>query len=176
MVATKERVMRNAMLMSMLVLAGCAASNGYQRSYTAVGAPAPPRAHPAPNPELLHSSTPVDDAAVAGLAARGFRLVGYSNFSAEHPQKDELALEQGVAVGADLVVLQNPKSEPTTKQMPKTVVIPNKALTDGNMDIGYSGSGDTASTHGTLSSGVKTVYVPVTVEGFNYGAYYFVKQ
>jgi hypothetical protein len=151
---------------SSLVLAGCA--SGYKSFYQpAIGvtpeAIAARRAGPPPATPILERSAPGNaETILASYAKRGFGMIGHSIFNSGKSESESSALEQGKAVGADLVLVLNPQyTGSVTSNIPITIPTTTTSYTTGSA-TSY-GSGGTATAYGnatTTSYGSHTTYIP----------------
>jgi PDZ domain len=164
------------------LLVGCA--NGYQQFYKAVPIATPElvarmRVAPPPATPVLERSPPGDwQQILDAYAKRGYSLLGSSSFNSGNSESDESAVAQGRTVGADLVLVMNPKYTGTvTSTVPITKPTTSTTYSSG-MATAYGPSG-TVTAYGTGSSttyGSTTTYIPVAVNRNDYTAAYFVKQ
>lgn len=111
-------------------------------------------------------------------ARRGFILIGVSSFSSGSPQNDGDAVEQGRKIGADLVVVFEPKfAGTTTSAVPITTPTTTTIYSSGSATA--YGVGGPVSAYGsgtTTVYGSRTTVVPVTVHRNDFGAGYFVRR
>lgn len=121
-----RKVLIGAALATLLPAGGCAltshgesAVNDYAAFYTAESAETPDSlaamraAPPTRSPQVVQVAR--WDAGVASAYARqGYVLIGSSSFTSAHAEPEHDAIEQGVSVGADLVIVQNPEDEGTS--------------------------------------------------------------
>jgi serine protease Do len=116
---------------------------------------APPRATP-----KIERAQPGDCMKILdAYAKRGFTMIGSSMFTSGHPESEDSAVRQAQAVGADVVLILNPRyAGMISHDAPITTLT------------------RTRSTRASLYSDDITYYVPVTIPLTDYGALYFVKQ
>lgn len=167
---------------ALLLLAGCV--SGYQSFYKPNDVATPEafaanRVAPAPATPLLERSAPADlDTVEIAYAKRGYAVIGYSAFNSDGHESETAAVKQGQSVGADLVLVFDPKYTGS--------VTSNIALTSPTTTTSYTtgsatavGAGGRVTAYGnatTTTTGSKTTYVPITAHYSNFGAVYFVKQ
>ncbi len=105
-------------------------------------------------------------------------MIGYSSFNTGHRQSDSDAIEQGAKVGADLVLVVDPKYSGTvTTSVPITTPTTSTSYTTGTATA--YGSGGTVNAYGnstTTTYGTQTHFVPMSVRRFDYGAYYLYRR
>jgi hypothetical protein len=164
-----------------LTIAGC--SNGYRQFYTPASGATPElisasRASAAPeSPTIERSAFGDTEQILAGYAKRGYLIIGESSFNTGESVSDDDALEQGQAVGADLVLVFVPKyTGSVTSSVPLTTPTTNTSYTTANATA--YGPGGPVSAYGnatTTTYGTSTTYIPVTVNRSDYGAVYFIK-
>jgi hypothetical protein len=113
----------------------------------------------------------------ATYARQGFVLIGSSSFTSGRPEPDQDAIELGVEVGADLIVILNPEYQGTvTASVPMTTPTTTTSYTNGSATAYGPGAPVTAYGSATTTTyGTTTTYVPMTVQRSAYGAGYFVK-
>lgn len=140
-----------------------------QRVSAASAQPIIERAAP-PGPD----ASPLMDA----YAKRGFVLIGHSTFNTGRPESEDAAVQQGVKVGADLVLILNPRyTGSTTTAMPLT--LPNNTTSYTNASATAFGPGGSVTAYGsgtTTTYGTSTTMIPITVNRSDYGAAYFIKR
>ncbi|MBD9612225.1 PDZ domain-containing protein [Pseudomonas sp. PDM02] len=164
-----------------LSIAGCA--SGYKKFYTPSPGATPEaiastRASAAPQtPAVERSAFGNTDQLLAGYAKRGYLIIGESSFNSGESVSDDDAIEQGQAVGADLVLVFLPQyTGSVTSSVPITTPTTNTSYTSANATA--YGPGGPVSAYGnatTTTYGSRTTYIPVTVNRSDYGAIYFVK-
>ena len=165
-----------------MLIAGCA--SGYKTFYTpAMGATpeaiAARRASPPPATPILERLAPADpETILAAYAKRGYAMIGHSMFNSGTNESETSALKQGQSLGADLVLVLNPQyTGSITSSVPITTPTTSTSYTSGSATA--YGSGGSATAYGnstTTTYGSMTTYIPMTVNRFDYGAVYFVKQ
>lgn len=168
---------------TVLSLTGCA--SGYQQFYRPVpGATAEEisaqRAAPptgAPLVERASSKVP-PESIVDAYARRGYVLIGSSSFNSGNAERDEAAIEQARKVGADLVVLIDPKYTGTvTGSVPITTPTTTTSYTTGSATAYGRGGAVTAIGNSTTTTyGTQTNYVPFAVHRSDYSAGFFIKR
>lgn len=165
------------------LLAGCA--SGYSEFYrpsTGTSAeliaarrvsspPASPqveRAPPPANPQLITDA----------YAKRGYIVLGTSFFNSGRPEPEENAISQARKVGADLVLILDPKyTGSTTTSVP--LVTPTSSTTYSTGSATAYGRGGSVTAYGSGTSttyGTTTTFIPITAHRSDFGAVYFVKQ
>jgi hypothetical protein len=165
-----------------LLLGGCASS--YKTFYKQQPDVAPEtisvwRVNPPPAvPMLERTASNNVDAILATYAKRGYQLIGYSIFNSGANETEASALEQGKEVGADLVLVANPRyTGSTTSTIPIVVPTTTTSYTTGSATA--FGNGGSVTAYGnarTTTNGSQTTYIPVTTHRLDYGAGYFVKR
>jgi membrane-associated protease RseP (regulator of RpoE activity) len=115
---------------------------------------APPPAIPIVERAQPGDSMPILDA----YAKRGYIMIGNSMFKTGHPESEDSAVRQARDVGADLVLILNPRYAGTV-----TYNIPITTLTRAPKDSSQALDDITS-------------YAPATIALSDYGAVYFVKQ
>lgn len=165
-------------LSSMVALGGCA--SGFQSFYRPV---APPQAveqmrvAPAPaEPLLQHGSPPVDQA-ISAAARQGYLVMGYSSFNGAHGS-DSAALAEGKRVGADLVLVFDPRYTGTRSgSIPLTTPTSQTTYYNGTATAYGSGGSVTAYGSGTATTyGSRTTYIPFHVDRYDFLAVYLFKE
>jgi len=118
------------------------------------------------------------DRVLDAYAKRGYVMIGNSMFNSGRPESEEVAVQQGVAVGADLVLILNPTyTGSVTTSLPITTPTSTTSYTNATATAYGRGGPVTAYGSGTTTTyGTQTTYVPMTVHRSDYGALYFVKQ
>jgi membrane-associated protease RseP (regulator of RpoE activity) len=164
-----------------LALFGCA--NGYSQFYRpATGATpeaiASTRSGPPPAVPLVERSQPVSgDIVLRAYEKRGYTMIGSSMFNAGGAVSESGAIAQAKTVGADLVLILDPRyTGSVTSSVPITVPTSTTSYSTGTATAFGPGGPVTAYGSGTTTTyGTSTSYVPVTVNRSDYGAVYFVK-
>ena len=164
-----------------LILTGC--SSGYKSFYKPAQGATPQviaagRASlPVATPALEHTSDTNADSILSDYAKRGYLMIGSSIFNSGKDESDSSALEQGQSVGADLVLILNPKYTGTvTTTVPITTPTSTTSYTNSNATAYGSGGVVNAYCNSTTTTyGSQTTYIPMAVNRFDYGAVYFVK-
>lgn len=165
-----------------LLLSGCV--SGYKQFYqptqgltpeiVASRRPAPPPPVPA-----VERAQPTDSQVILdSYGKRGFVMIGHSSFNSGQPESEQSAVEQGKEVGADLVLILNPRyTGSVTSSVPITTPTTTTSYSSGTATAYGSRGPVTAYGSGTTTTyGTTTNYVPMTVHRMDYGAVYFVKQ
>lgn len=170
-----------ALLLQVFVLAGCA--NGYQQFYQSYPGVTPEtiakiRAAPPPaTPQVEHIPS-FDISVFEAYAKHGYVAVGDSSFNSGEKQPDTFAIEQGRAVGADLVVIVNPRYTGTvTTSVPITT--PTTATSYSSGVATTYGSYGTVNAYGngvTTTYGTRTTYMPLVIHRNAFSAVYFIKR
>jgi len=163
-----------------LVLSGCA--SGYSQFYRAADGSSPEllaqrRVAPAPKePAVDHIGQVTDDIWTA-YARHGYVAIGQSAFNSGRPEPEANAVAQARKVGADLVIIIDPRyTGSTTSSIPLTVPKTTTSYTTANATA--YGAGGTVNAYGnatTTTYGTQTTYIPMTVHRSDYGAVYLVK-
>jgi hypothetical protein len=166
-----------------LVLSGCVApsrfddrANHYAQFYKpeSLAQPIMHEAPPTGAPRVLRVAKVDMDA----YTRQGYVLIGSSSFTSGRPESEQDAIDQGVAVGADLVIILDPEYQGSvTANVPITVPTTTTSTTSGTANI--YGSGTPALVYGnatTTTQGTSTTFVPMTVQRSAYAAGYFVKK
>lgn len=165
-----------------LLITGCV--SGYQQFYQPAQGKTPEtivarRAAPPPAIPLVERSQPDDGQLILdAYAKRGYAMVGHSTFNSGRPESEDSAVRQGQKVGADLVLILNPKyTGSVTSAIPITTPTTTTSYSSGSATA-YGRDGPvTAYGAGTTTTyGSTTNYVPFTVHRSDYGAVFFVKE
>lgn len=172
--------MRATFIVSVFLLCSCA--SGYGEFYKSNAGATPEqiaklRVGPPPKiPALEHASRPDD--AIAAYVRHGYALIGYSSFNSGRGQSDDAALSQGAKVGADLVVVVDPKyTGSISSSIPITTPTTTTSYSTGTATAYGPGGPVTAYGDATTTTyGNQTTYVPMTVHRYDYGALYFIKR
>ena len=178
-----HRLIATSLLVAVGALTGCA--SGYRQFYTPVNGATPEaiangRASPPPTTPIVEKSGPPSDSKAFAdtYRKRGYEVIGTSFFNSGRSQRDDEAIEQAKAVGADLVVIFSPKyTGSTTSSVPLTLPTSTTSYSSGTATAFGPGGTVTAFGSGTTTTyGTSTTYIPVTTHRSDYGAVYFVKQ
>ncbi len=164
------------------VLSGCA--SGYKEFYRPVNGfdvarIAELRASPPPAQPLVERAQPGNaDEILDAYAKRGYVMIGSSMFNSGRAESEDSAVEQGKSVGADLVLILNPKyTGSVTTTVPITT--PTTSTTYSTATATAYGRGGPVTAYGTgvsTTHGSTTSYVPITTHRSDYGAVYFIRQ
>jgi PDZ domain len=173
--------MRIVFVLSALLLAGCASD--YSKFYRGTPSVTPEfiakyrSGVPPKTPTLTHAGGSPSEV-VAAYARRGYGVIGYSAFSSGHRESDAAALEQGTKVGADVVVVMDPKYVGSvTTSVPLTTPTATTSYTTENATAYGSGGSVTAYGNSTTTTyGSQTTYLPMTIHRFDYGALYLFRR
>lgn len=172
-----------AVLMAAL-LAGCA--SGYSQFYKPAPGATPEAiaatrvAPPTGQPIVERAAPPGSDATALldAYAKRGYVLIGSSTFNSGTAESEDAAIQQGRKVGADLVLILNPRyTGSTTTAMPLTTPTTTTSYSTGTATA--YGAGGVVNAYGsgtTTTYGTATTMIPITVHRSDYGAGYFVKR
>lgn len=170
-------------VVAILALGACA--SGYSQFYRAAPGATPEvvalarQRPPTGNPIVERAPPPADPRAlIDAYAKRGYVVIGDSVFNSGHSESDDAALEQGRKVGADLVLILNPRlTGSTTTVMPLTTPTTTTSYSSGSATAYGAGGSVTAFGSGTTTTyGTNTTYIPITINRIDYGAVYFIKQ
>ena len=164
------------------VLAGCV--SGYKQFYqpaqgATLEAVAARRAGPPPSVPIVERSQPGNGQAILdAYAKRGYVMIGNSAFNSGMSESEDSAVRQGKEVGADLVLILNPRyTGSVTSSIPITTPTTTTSYSSGSATAYGAGGPVTAYGTGTTTAyGTTTNYVPLTVHRSDYGAVFFVKQ
>lgn len=155
----------------LLLTTGCA--NGYERFYTAVpGGSVPVLAQPGGVSTVLASTgRPEED--VNAMWAQGFGLLGYATFNGPN-QGVQGALAQGKKVGATRVVVSAQYARTVSGAIPLTTPTTTTSYTSGNVSAFGSGGSAFGTYNGTTTTqGVRTTYIPYSVDRYDQVATFF---
>jgi PDZ domain len=182
-----RKVLIGGILAALSLVAGCVSIGGsednYAKFYTPASGIGPSniaemRSAPAPvSPQVVHVAN--WDSNIANIYERqGYVLIGYSGFTSGRSESDEDAINQGIAVGADLVVILSPEYQGTvTAGVPITTPNTTTSYSSGNATAYGAGAPVTAYGNSTTTTyGSSTSVLPITVQRSAYGAGYFVKK
>jgi hypothetical protein len=127
--------MRAVLALLTLLITGCA--SGYSQFYK----PAPwatpeaiakTRSAPAPKEPALAHAGGIPSDVVAAYARQGYVPIGYSSFNSGHQESDANAASQGEKIGADLVVVIDPRyTGSLTSNVPITTPTSSTCYTTG---------------------------------------------
>lgn len=170
------------LLASLVVLAGCA--SGYKQFYRPTqgfnpGHIAEMRLGSPPGVPMVERAQPTESTIILdAYAKRGFVMIGSSMFNSGRAESEESAIEQGQSVGADLVLILNPRyTGSVTSSVPITTPTTTTSYSTGTaVAYGPRGSVSAFGSGTTTTYGSATTYVPMTVHRSDYGAVFFVKQ
>jgi hypothetical protein len=173
---------RNLLLLALVGLTACA--SGYREFYRPNPNLSPERvavlrvAPPTGQPIVERSRPDSADRVLDAYSKRGYIMIGNSMFNSGRPESEESAVQQGVAVGADLVLILNPTyTGSVTSSLPITTPTTTTSYTNATAKAYGRGGPVTAYGSGTTTTyGTQTTYIPMTVNRSDYGAVYFVKQ
>lgn len=166
-----------------LALSACA--SGYSQFYRPAQGATPEavaanRAMPPPDRPMVERSAPPSspEKLLDAYAKRGYVLVGTSFFNSGSNESEDAAVEQGRKVGADLVLILNPRyTGSSTTALPFTTPTTSTSYSSGTATAyGPSGPVSAVASGTTTTYGTQTTYIPITVHRMDYGAAYFVKQ
>lgn len=178
------RIIRaNASVLTAALLAGCA--SGYSQFYKPAPGTTPEViaamrvAPPTGQPIVERTAMPSDwTALIDSYAKRSYAPIGGSSFNSGREEREEAAIEQGKKVGADLVLILNPRyTGSTTTAIPLTTPTTTTSYSTGRATA--FGAGGVVNAYGsgtTTTYGSTTTMVPITVHRSDYGALYFVKR
>lgn len=135
-------------------------------------------APPTPTPRVERAQTGNPQAVTDAYAKRGYIVIGTSLFNSGRPESDESAVSQGQQVGADLVLILNPRyTGSITSSVPITTPTTTRSYSSGTATAyGPGGSATAYGTGQTTTYGSTTTYVPMTTHRSDYGAVYFIKR
>lgn len=164
-----------------LVLAGCA--SGYKTFYSPADGVTSERvaarrvSPPSGSPTLERSPPGNPDAVLEAYAKRGYMMIGHSMFNSGKNESEAAAIEQGKAVGADIVLVLNPQyTGSVSTSVPLTMPTSTTSYTTGSATAYGSRGPVTAYGNATTTTyGSTTTYMPMTVHRSDFGAVYFVK-
>ena len=180
--------MRKTITTSLLTFAAVLMLSGCASGYTTFYRPAPgatpevvaaKRAAPPPPMPTIERAQPGDNQVIIdAYAKRGYAMIGNSMFNSGRPETEGAAIRQGQAVGADLVLILNPKYTGTiTSSIPITTPTTTTSYSTGTATA--YGAGGPVTTYGsgtTTTYGTTTNYVPIAIHRSDFGAVFFVKQ
>lgn len=162
------------------VASGFATASDYQKFYRPAPGITPERVaqarvQPAPAAPLLERASPLDPDLLKRYAQRGYVIIGDSSFSSGNAESEASALRQGMTVGADLVVMLDPR-EAASRTIIEAVRTPTTETSRTSGTATVYGRGGSVTGYGnatTTSIGSSTSYVPHTVNRTAHGAVYF---
>lgn len=165
-----------------LLLLGCV--SGYKQFYRPAQGVTPEviarlRESPPPAAPVVERSAPENPRRVLdSYAKRGYIMIGSSMFNSGRRESEEAAVQEGRTVGADLVLILNPRyTGSVATSIPITVPKTTTSYSTGTATAYGPGGTVTAYGNGTTTTyGSATTYVPMTVNRVDYGAVYFVKM
>lgn len=165
-----------------ILLSGCA--SGYNQFYRPANGMTPEsiaqmRTAPPPSTPLVVRIPAINGAAATNAySKRGYILIGSAEFNSSRAESEHSAIEQGKAVGADLVVILNPQYTGSESSI-VPITIPTTTTTYSTGSASAYGRGGLVTAYGSGTSttyGTTTNFIPVTIHKTNYGAGYFIKQ
>ena len=180
----KMTFVKNTLLAGLIVaLGGCA--SGYQQFYKPVQGATPEivaslRAGPAPSMPAIERSPPRngDNGLIDAYIKRSYNAIGYASFTTGRAESEDAAVAQAKTVGADLVLIFDPKyAGSTTTNVLIKLPTTSTSYTSGTATA--FGAGGAVTAHGnatTTTYGTSTDIIPFTVNRSNYGAIFFVKR
>jgi hypothetical protein len=161
-----------------IALGGCA--SGFQSFYRPTATPAQVAemraGSPTETPELQHASFPADSA-IEAAARRGYLVMGYASFNGAHGS-DSSALAEGKRVGADLVLVFDPRYT-GTRNGAVPITTPTSQTTYYNGTATAYGNGGSVTAYGSgmaTTYGSRTTYIPFHVDRYDYLAIYLFKE
>jgi hypothetical protein len=157
--------------------------NNYVKFYTAESGATPDAiaatrvASPTGSPRVVPVAS--WDSSIASVYARqGYALIGSTSFTSGRPESDQDAINLGVQLGADLIVILNPQyKETVTANVP--ISSPTATTSNTSTSATAYGSGGPVTAYGnstTTTYGTSTTYTPITAQRSAYGAGYFIKR
>lgn len=167
-------------LLCALALAGC--TNAYTKFYQPNPSSSPDevaayRVSPPPATPMIDHTSLTGEALVKAYAEQGYGILGHSSFNGGGNAPDADAIIQGKKIGADLVVISNPRYTGTRSSVvPLITPTTSTSYTSGSATA--YGSGGTATAYGsarTTTYGTSTSYVPISTDRYDFLAVYFVK-
>ena len=178
----KFKIANFALTTIVLLLNGCVSGySSFYKPYNGVTpeAIASKRAAPPPETPFLEIAEFEKAKEIIDIyARRGFVIIGQSSFNSGRNESEADALKQGRTVGADLVLVLNPRyTGSVTTSVPITTPTTTTSYTSSSATA--YGSGGTVNAYGhatTITNGSETNYIPVTVNRSDYLAVYLIKQ
>lgn len=183
---THRAILKGLIITAMAGLLGACAS-GYSQFYVPKQGATPEVisalrvAPPTGQPIVERTANPGQDASglLDAYAKRGYVIIGSSLFNSARAESEEAAIEQGRKVGADLVVILNPRyTGSTTTVVPWTVPTSTTTYSSAHATA-YGSGGGTVNAYGSGTStttGTSTTMIPITEHRSDYGAGYFIKR
>ena len=164
------------------LLSGCV--SGYTTFYKPSAGATPEviaakRAAPPPAIPIVERAQPSDAQTILdAYAKRGYAMIGNAMFNTGRPETEDSAIRQAQTVGADLVLILNPKYTGTiTSNIPITTPTTTTSYSTGTATAYGAGGLVTAYGSGTTTTyGTTTNYIPIAINRSDYGAVFFVKQ
>lgn len=166
------------------LLSACA--SGYSKFYQPAQGASPEmiaaaRVSPPTGQPIIERAAPPGEKVEVLLDAytkRGYAIIGSSSFNSGSVETEDAAIKQGVKVGADLVLILDPRyTGSTTSLVPLTVPTTSTSYSSGTATAYGPGGTVTAYGSGTTTTyGTSTTMIPITVNRSDYGAAYFVKR
>jgi hypothetical protein len=180
-----QRILRGAVVIgTAALLAACA--SGYSQFYRPAQGATPEmiaahrEAPPTGQPIVERAAPPGPDttALLDAYAKRGYVLIGSSSFNSGRAESEDAAVQQGRHVGADLVLILNPRyTGSTTTAVPLTTPTTTTSYSTGTATA--YGPGGVVNAYGsgtTTTYGTTTTMMPLTIHRSDYGAGYFIKR
>ena len=135
-------------------------------------------AAPPTNPAIERSQPGDNRIILDAYAERGYFMIGHSMFNSGRTESEDAAVGQARVVGADLVLILNPKYTGTvTSSVPIATPTSSTSYSSGTATAYGPGGSATAYGSGTTTTyGTSTTYIPVTVNRMDFGAVFFIKQ
>ncbi|MDT7042921.1 PDZ domain-containing protein [Candidatus Nitronereus thalassa] len=170
--------MRFFLIASILLLSACAPNPFAKFYYDNTGGAdlkalsAPPKSSVV-EPTLIRGGD--FESKTLAMREEGYDLIGHSRFNAAKIDESQ-ALEQGKAVGAEVVVLHSEYTETLSGSLPLS--LPNTQTQTTNLSgnvFGSGGSGSYSGTATTQTTGTQTTYIPYNVRRYDYTATFWVK-
>ncbi len=183
--------MKYQMILKGAVVIGTAAlltacASGYSQFYRPAQGATPEtiaalrEAPPTGQPIVERAAPPGPDttALLDAYAKRGYVLIGLSSFNSGRTESEDAAIQQGRQVGADLVLILNPRyTGSTTTAVPLTTPTTTTSYSTGTATA--YGAGGVVNAYGsgtTTTYGTTTTMMPLTIHRNDYGAGYFIKR
>ena len=180
-----QRILKRLVVVGTAVLLSACAS-GYSQFYKPAQGVTPEViaatrvAPPTGQPLIERAAPPGPDASALldAYAKRGYFILGSSSFNTGRAESEDAAIQQGLKVGADLVLILNPRyTGSTTSAMPLTLPTTSTSYSSGTATA--YGPGGVVNAYGsgsTTTYGTSTTMIPITVNRSDYGAAYFIKR